>query len=66
MKAVSDLIAPFSGQVLGVNQTVIDSPVTANNDPYGSGWLVRLRFSEPSEVDHLLDADAYRALLAED
>ena len=65
VKAVSDLIAPLSGEVLEVNERVIDAPETVNNDPYGEGWLVRIRLSEPSERDQLLDADAYRQLLAE-
>jgi glycine cleavage system H protein len=65
VKAVSDLIAPLSGEVLGVNQRVVDAPETVNEDPYGEGWLIRIRLSDPSEVDDLLNADEYRALLAE-
>jgi glycine cleavage system H protein len=65
VKAVSDLIAPLSGEVLEVNPTVVDTPETVNNDPYGDGWLVRIRMSDPSEVEALLDADAYKRLLAE-
>jgi glycine cleavage system H protein len=60
VKAVSDLIAPLSGEVIEVNAKVVDAPETVNEDPYGDGWLVRIRLSEPSEVDSLLDADAYR------
>jgi glycine cleavage system H protein len=63
VKAVSDLIAPLSGEVVEVNRKVIDEPETLNEDPYGEGWLLRLRISDPGEVDDLLDADAYRALL---
>lgn len=65
VKAVSDLVAPLSGEVIGVNQKVVDEPETVNDDPYGEGWLVRIRLSDPSETDALLDAEAYRVLLAE-
>ena len=65
VKAVSDVIAPLSGEVLEVNAKVVDAPETVNEDPYGEGWLVRVRLSEPGEVDELLDVDAYRAFLAE-
>jgi glycine cleavage system H protein len=65
VKAVSDVIAPLSGEVVEVNQKVVDAPETVNADPYGDGWLIRVRLSEPSEADDLLDAEAYRAFLAE-
>ena len=65
VKAVSDVTAPLSGEVLAVNQAVVDAPETVNEDPYGSGWLVRVRLSEPSEVDSLLDVEAYKQVLAE-
>jgi glycine cleavage system H protein len=65
VKAVSDIIAPLSGEVLEVNQAVVDAPETVNEDPYGAGWLIRIRLSDPSETDDLLDGDAYRQLLAE-
>jgi glycine cleavage system H protein len=65
VKAVSDLIAPLSGEVLEVNAQVVDAPETVNDDPYGDGWLVRIRLSDPAELDALLDVAAYRALLAE-
>ncbi len=65
VKAVSDLIAPLSGEVLDVNQKVVDEPETVNEDPYGEGWLVRIRLGDPSESDSLLDADAYRQVVAE-
>ena len=61
VKAVSDLIAPLSGEVLEVNAAVVDAPETVNEDPYGGGWLVRIRLSDAAEVDALLDANAYRA-----
>src|ERR687883_2095822 len=65
VKAVSDVIAPLSGEVVEVNQKVVDEPETVNADPYGEGWLVRIRLSDPSETDALLTADAYRQSLAE-
>ena len=65
VKAVSDLIAPLSGEVLEVNQRVVDAPETVNEDPYGEGWLIRIRLRNRAEVDDLLDSEAYRALLAE-
>ena len=65
VKAVSDVISPLSGEVLEVNQAVVDAPETVNDDPYGEGWLIRIRLSEPAEVDGLLDATAYRAHIAE-
>ena len=65
VKAVSDLIAPLSGEVVEVNRAVVDAPETINDDPYGAGWLVKVRLSEPGEVDDLLDVEAYRQLLDE-
>jgi glycine cleavage system H protein len=64
VKAVSDVIAPLSGEVLAVNEQVVDAPETVNEDPYGSGWLIRIRLAESAEADTLLDADAYRQVLA--
>ncbi len=63
VKAVSDLVAPLSGEVLEVNAKVVDAPETVNDDPYGEGWLVRIRLADASEVDSLLDAAAYRTQL---
>ncbi len=63
VKAVSDLIAPLSGEVLEVNQKVVDAPETVNEDPYGAGWLIRIRLTNPAERDQLLDAASYRKLL---
>ena len=63
VKAVSDVIAPLSGEVVEVNDTLSDAPETLNADPYGDGWMVRVRISDPSEVDDLLDADAYQESL---
>ena len=65
VKAVSDVIAPLSGEILEVNQKVVDAPETVNEDPYGEGWLIRIRLSDPTEVDSLLDADAYKQFLAD-
>jgi glycine cleavage system H protein len=65
VKAVSDVIAPLSGEIVAVNQKVVAEPETVNEDPYGEGWLIRIRVSDPAELDSLLDAGAYRALLAE-
>ncbi len=62
VKAVSDIIAPLSGEVLEVNDAVSESPEQVNGDPYGA-WLVKVRLSDTAEVDGLLDADAYQALL---
>jgi glycine cleavage system H protein len=65
VKAVSDLISPLSGTVVAVNEKVVAEPETVNEDPYGDGWLVRIRIGDPSEVDGLMDAGAYKALVAE-
>ncbi len=64
VKAVSDVIAPLSGEVLAVNEQVVDAPETVNEDPYGNGWLIRIRLGDPGETDDLLDAAAYRQVLA--
>jgi glycine cleavage system H protein len=60
VKAVSDVIAPLSGEVLEVNAKVVAAPETVNEDAYGEGWLVRIRMSDPTERDSLMGADAYR------
>lgn len=65
VKAVSELIAPLSGEVLEVNQAVVDAPETVNEDPYGDGWLIRIKLTRPAERDELLDAAGYRRVLAE-
>ena len=65
VKAVSDVIAPLSGEVLAVNEQVTGALETVNEDPYGNGWLVRIRLSDPGEVDALLDAGAYGQVLAD-
>ena len=61
VKAVSDLISPLSGEVLEVNAKVVDAPETVNDDPYGEGWLIRIRLSDASELAALQDAAAYRS-----
>jgi glycine cleavage system H protein len=63
VKAVSDVIAPLSGEIVEVNEALGDNPAMINEDPYGEGWLVKLRLSDPAERDQLLDAAAYRATL---
>jgi glycine cleavage system H protein len=65
VKAVSDVYAPLSGEITEVNDAVSESPETINDDPYGAGWLVKVKLSDPSEADDLLDAAAYRKLLEE-
>jgi glycine cleavage system H protein len=65
VKAVSDLVAPLGGDVLEVNQKVVEAPETVNEDPYGEGWLVRIRLADPSQAEGLMDIEAYKALLAE-
>ena len=65
VKAVSDVIAPLSGEILEVNEKVVSAPETVNEDPYGDGWLIRIRLSDPSEVDALLDLGAYKQVLAD-
>jgi glycine cleavage system H protein len=63
VKAVSDVYAPLSGEVLAVNEVLSDNPEQINEDPYGDGWLVKVKLSDPSETDALLDVGAYRELL---
>ena len=63
VKAVSDVFAPLSGEVTEVNADLSGAPELINDDPYGQGWLVRVKLSDPSEVDELLDVGAYRQLL---
>jgi glycine cleavage system H protein len=63
VKAVSDVIAPLSGEIVEVNAKVVEGPETINEDPYGEGWLVRIRLSDPAELEGLLDVGAYRKLL---
>ncbi len=64
VKAVSDVFAPLSGEVVEVNQALGEKPETINEDPYGEGWLVRVKLSNPSETESLMDAPAYRSSLS--
>jgi glycine cleavage system H protein len=66
VKAVSDVYSPLSGEVVEVNDELTDSPERINEDPYGEGWLVKVKLSDPSEVDALMDAAAYKELLSSD
>ena len=61
VKAVSDVIAPLSGEIVAVNESLAENPAMINEDPYGEGWLVRVRLSDPAEREALLDAPGYRA-----
>ena len=63
VKAVSDVVAPLSGEVVEVNEALSESPEKVNQDPYGEGWMVKVKLSDPSEVDQLMDVGAYRELL---
>jgi glycine cleavage system H protein len=63
VKAVSDVFAPLSGEVLEVNEGLSETPERVNDDPYGEGWMVKVKLTEPSEVDSLLDVGAYKDLL---
>jgi glycine cleavage system H protein len=63
VKAVSEVISPLSGEVIEINQKVVEAPETVNEDPYGGGWLVRIRLSDPGEADSLLDARSYKQIV---
>ena len=63
VKAVSDVIAPLSGEVIEVNDALTNSPELVNEDPYGEGWLVKVRLSDPSEADELMDHETYEGSL---
>ena len=63
VKTVSDLNMPVTGEVLEVNETINDQPELVNNDPYGDGWMIKISVADPAELDKLLDADAYQALI---
>jgi glycine cleavage system H protein len=65
VKAVSDVIAPLSGEIVAVNDALYDQPGALNEDPYGEGWMVRVRLTDPGERDSLLDAAAYQQLVQE-
>jgi glycine cleavage system H protein len=63
VKAVSDVFAPLSGEIVEVNDALTESPENVNRDPYGEGWMVKVRLSDPAEVDQLMDVNAYKELL---
>jgi glycine cleavage system H protein len=63
VKAVSDVVAPLSGEIVEVNEALGDTPESINSDPYGEGWMVKVRLSDPSETESLLDAATYTAQL---
>ena len=63
VKAVSDVFSPLSGEIVEVNEALGDSPELVNADPYGDGWMVKVKLSDPAEVDSLLDVAAYKELL---
>jgi glycine cleavage system H protein len=65
VKAVSGVVSPLSGEVLEVNQRAVDEPEIVNEDPYGEGWLIRIRMSDASEADALMDVEAYKAHVTE-
>ena len=65
VKAVSDLVSPLSGEVLEVNERVVSTPEVVNDDPYGEGWLVKIRLTDTGELAQLLDVDAYKRHLAD-
>ena len=64
VKTVSDLFMPVGGEVLAVNPKLEDNPELVNSDPYGEGWMIKVKMTDPSEVGNLLDAEAYKALIA--
>ena len=63
VKTVSDLNMPASGEVLEFNEALNDAPEAVNNDPYGAGWMIKIRLEDPAELNNLLDAEAYKAIL---
>ena len=65
VKAVSDVISPLSGEITEVNEAAKENPDVINSDPYGDGWLVKVKLSDTAEVDQLMDAEAYKKLLAD-
>ena len=63
VKTVADAFMPVSGEIIEVNAALEEAPQTVNSDPYGEGWMIKIRMSNPAEVDELMDADAYAAIL---
>lgn len=66
VKSVSELFSPVSGEIVEVNDALDDAPETVNADPYGDGWMIKVKLADPAEVDALMDADGYEAYLAEE
>ena len=62
VKAVSDLFSPLTGEIIGVNQALVDSPQLINHDPYHEGWIIKIRVSDPGEFDHLMSREEYEKL----
>jgi glycine cleavage system H protein len=65
VKTVSDIFAPFSGKVIEINKKLSDSPELVNSDPYGEGWMIKAEISNPSDLNDLLDANAYKSLIGQ-
>ncbi len=65
-KSVSDLFVPLAGEVVETNDPLLDSPEILNEDPYGEGWMIKIKLSHPGEIEELLSAEAYRKLLEEE
>ncbi|GIK61272.1 MAG: glycine cleavage system protein GcvH [Ignavibacteriota bacterium] len=65
VKTVSDILAPFSGKIIEINKTLSDSPELVNSDPYGEGWMIKAEIANPSEINDLLDAASYKALIGQ-
>ncbi|HZP45978.1 MAG TPA: glycine cleavage system protein GcvH [Candidatus Binataceae bacterium] len=66
VKAVSDIYAPVSGSVVAVNEELAESPETVNEDPYGDGWLIKVRVSDPTDFEDLMDSEEYESMVAEE
>lgn len=64
VKTVSDLFLPLSGEIIEFNESLEDEPETVNTDPYGAGWMIKVKFSDASQIDNLLSADDYKALIS--
>ena len=64
MKAVSDLFSPISGKIIEINRGVVDNPSVINDDPHRSGWLMKVEITDPSQLDELMDSEAYKSMLA--
>ncbi len=64
VKAANDIYAPVSGEIVEVNETLVEAPEPINTDPYGDGWMVKIRLSDPSEIESLMNAESYREHIA--